>query len=472
VLKKYNHWRKEMIKKIGIIGGGIAGLTAAWKLYQAGFEISLLEAEKETGGAMRSIRKDGFIAETGPNTIMETSPKVTELVTQLGLDDEKIYADSNAEKRYIIRNKKPLELPAGPGIFTTPLFSLMTRLALLREPFIAKWDNRHEESLADFVRRRLTQEFLDYAINPFVAGVFAGVPEQLSVKHAFPKLYALEQNYGSMIKGMILGARERKRSAEKSKQTAKMFSFKNGIGTLPENITQKLKSFIQTGVKVLSIKQNGAEWELTAETANGIRTMNFDLLLYAGSAPVLSKLLVNGETPPELAIFRDIYHPKVLTMTLGFRRNQVSHPLDGFGALVPQVENMQILGALFTSSLFPNRAPQGHVTMDVFVGGSRQPELAAKPEAELLPIILKDLDTLFGVNGEPVFISGTYWEKAIPQYDLGYGRYKEALNQMEAKHEGLYFTGNYRNGISAADSIKNASEIAEQIIDKYGEKNG
>ncbi|HDR04986.1 MAG TPA: protoporphyrinogen oxidase [Candidatus Marinimicrobia bacterium] len=461
-----------MTKTIAIIGGGISGLTAAWKLHQAGFEITLLEAQKELGGAMRSIRKDAFIAETGPNTIMETSPKVTELLTELGLDSEKIYADSSAEKRYIIRNKKPFELPAGPGIFTTPLFSFLTKLALLREPFIPKWDNRHEESLADFVRRRLTQEFLDYAINPFVAGVFAGVPEQLSVKHAFPKLYALEQNYGSMIKGMIMGARERKRSAEKSKQTAKMFSFKNGIGTLPECITEKLKSFIQTGMKVLSVRQNGLAWEVKAETRNGIETMDFDLLLYAASAPGLSKLLVNGEVPAELAIFTDIYHPKVLTMTLGFHRNQVSHPLDAFGALVPQVENMQILGALFTSSLFPNRAPADHVTLDVFVGGSRQPELAAKPEAELLPIILRDLDTLLGVKGEPVFVSGTYWEKAIPQYDLGYGRYKEALNQMEAKYQGLFFTGNYRNGISAADSIKNASEIAEQIIEKYRGKNG
>ena len=208
-----------MTKRVAVIGAGIAGLTVAFKLKQAGWQISLYEASQRVGGAIRTERQQGFIAELGPNTVLETSPKVAELIDSIGLAGEKIYANDTGQKRFIVRNKKPVALPSSAlGFITTPLFSLLTKLKLFREPFIPAWDNEYEESLADFVLRRLGQEFLDYAINPFVAGVYAGDPQQLSVKHGFAKLYALEQEYGSLIKGQIKGAKKRKAQAEQSKQ--------------------------------------------------------------------------------------------------------------------------------------------------------------------------------------------------------------------------------------------------------------
>lgn len=212
------------MKPVVIIGGGIAGLTVAYKLKKKNIHVIVLEGKSHLGGAMYSSAEDGYISEYGPNSIIETSPLVTELIEELGLEKEKIYANDKSQNRYIVRDGKLVSLPTSPPAFLkSSLFSLKSKLRLIKEPFISAWDNSYEESLSQFVLRRLGQEFLDYAINPFVAGVYAGDPDTLSVNHGFPKLYALEQNYGSLIKGQIKGARERKARAEESKHSVKMY---------------------------------------------------------------------------------------------------------------------------------------------------------------------------------------------------------------------------------------------------------
>src|SRR5579864_1270015 len=192
------------MNSIGIVGGGITGLTAAYRLKQLGAKVVLYEASPRVGGRVQSVRSDGYLAEFGPNTLLETSPLITSLISDLGLADRRIFASEKARNRFIVRGGVPLALPLSPPAFlSTPLFSLRAKLRLLREPFIAKAPKEKEESVAEFVRRRLGREFLDYAIDPFVSGVYAGDADQLSVVHAFAKLYALEQRYGSLILGQI-----------------------------------------------------------------------------------------------------------------------------------------------------------------------------------------------------------------------------------------------------------------------------
>ena len=458
-----------MSKSMIIIGGGIAGLTAAYRLKQVGVKVTLLEKNSRLGGAIYSEVENEYLMEKGPNTILETSPLVTKLVQDLGIEDEKLYANESSKIRYIVRDKKPVPLPSSPLAFvTSPLFSILAKLRLIKEPFIDAWDNQYEESLSQFVIRRLGQEFLDYAINPFVAGVYAGDPDQLSVKHGFPKLYALEQKYGSLIKGQIKGAKERKQSDEESKQNARMFSFLKGLKTLPEALGKELGSSIFKQARVLDITFSNGIWQVTYnDSDNRQLTVSGNAVLYTGKVNELDTLTINNKPETDFGLFKEIYYPPVSVLTLGFKKEDVDHPLDGFGMLIPKVEGFQTLGTLFSSTLFPGRAPDGHVLLTIFIGGSRQPENGLKPESELVEMALADYRVLLGVKSTPSFVHTTQWKEAIPQYEVGYGKYKDILDRMEEQHPGLFFAGNFRNGISVADTIVNSEEVTSRIKSFY-----
>src|SRR5689334_472933 len=253
------------MNSIAIIGGGITGLTAAYQLQRALVPVTLYEADQRVGGVIQSVRQNGYLAEFGPNTILETSPKIGTLIEQLGLTSRRLYSAPRAEKRYLVRGRKPVCMPGSPiGFFKTPLFSAAAKLRLLWEPFVSRAPAEAEENLAAFVKRRIGQEFLDYAINPFVAGVYAGDPARLSVQHAFPKLHAIEQRYGSLILGQFLGARERKRRAEVSKQNAKKVSFNEGLQVLTETLCKRLGDAVRINSPVLGIRQDAQGWTIRA----------------------------------------------------------------------------------------------------------------------------------------------------------------------------------------------------------------
>ncbi len=446
------------MKPVAIIGGGITGLTAAFRLEQHGIPATLFEAADRVGGVIQTVRDGEYLAECGPNTILETSPLIGELISDLGLEERRIYSSDQAENRYIVRDKRPVKLPRSPLAFlTTPLFSYRAKTRLLAEPFIRRAPADVEESLAKFVRRRLGREFLDYAINPFVAGVYAGSPEQLSVREAFPKLHALEQRYGSLILGQALGARERKRSGNVSKQNAPKFSFDQGLGTLTDALGQRLKEQIRTGQAIGKlIKQNGA-WSLgQAGEHSGV--------LLALPAFRLAEMRVTCESKPiSLSMLAGIQYAPVASVVLGFRREDVEHPLDGFGALNPEVEQLNSLGTIFSSSLFPNRAPLGQVLLTSYVGGLRAPHLVSKTPDELCKLVMADLKTVLGVNGEPTYRHVFVHRRAIPQYDIGYGRFKTFMNELETNVSGLFFAGHCRDGVSLVDSIVSGHEAAGRI---------
>lgn len=326
---------------------------------------------------------------------------MAELIKDCGLINEKMYARDEAKKRYIVRNRKPVSLPMSPPAFLkTSLFGTKTKLALFGEPFKKRWDNRYEEYLSQFVKRRLGQEFLDYAINPFVAGVYAGDPDSLSVQHAFPKLYALEQKY--VVSGKV------------------------------------------------------PRW--------GKKKFTADVVIYAGRACDLASLRILEETPQTMNLFNDIYYPPVAVLGLGYKKSAITHPLDGFGMLIPKVEKCQILGTLFSNTLFTGRANDDTALLTVFVGGSRQPKEALKNTDEMVTIAHDNLSEILGIKGLPEFVHSKVWKKAIPQYTVGYGVHKKRLDNLEEKYHGLYFTGNYRSGISMADTVNHAFELSETII--------
>ena len=455
------------VKSVAVIGAGITGLTAAFYLQRIGVPVTVFEAGDRVGGAIRSLRKNGYLAESGPNTILETSPVITQLVRDAGLEGRRLEPDPKSEARYLVRYGRPIAMPGSPfGFLTTKLFTFEAKLTLLREPFVSARRDGDEESIAEFVTRRLGREFLDHAIDAMVAGVYAGDPAKLSVRQAFPKLAALESSYGSLIKGQLLGARERRKRGEVAKDRAPKFSFDEGLQVLPDQLHQLLGDAVVLNTSVNEIKKSGNSWTITS-SRHGERTISeHSAVIYAGTAHKLAGLVVKLKEGEKLDLspFSEIRHPSVASVVLGYRREDVAHPCQGFGALIPKVEGFGILGTIFSSSLFPNRAPAGHLTLTSYVGGERHPDLAALPEEQLVELTHQDLARLLGIRGKPTFRSLAYYPKAIPQYNLGYGRYRKLMTEIEGREDTLFFAGHYRDGISLGDSIVSGRNIVDRVV--------
>ncbi|MBI5216020.1 MAG: protoporphyrinogen oxidase [Ignavibacteriae bacterium] len=459
-----------MNQSVIVTGAGISGLVAAYFLKKQGMNVLVLERDNEVGGTMKTIHEDGWLIETGPNSALATTPLFAQLFDELGIRDEVVYGNELANNRYILRDGVLHSLPMSPPAFLkTKLFSWSAKLRLLKEPFVGRATK--EESIAEFVERRLGREFLDYAINPFVAGVYAGNPEQLSVRHAFPKLYALEEKYGGLIKGMIGSRKERKARKEVAKDRAKLFSFKNGMETLPKALATYLGDSVQLGCSVEHIIPMKVGkypiYHVSYKQGDTKTTLETKVVVLASPASATANI-IRPIDPEFAATLESIYYPPVTVAFMGFRKEQIKRELDGFGFLIPAKEQRKILGSLWSSTLFANRAPDGHVALTTFLGGARSPELTAKSRESKTEVILSELHDILGIDGAPVFTKLFHWEKAIPQYNLGYGKVLNAIERFEANFRGAFICSNYRGGISVGDCVMSGEKTALGIIGMIG----
>jgi oxygen-dependent protoporphyrinogen oxidase len=443
-----------------VVGGGITGLVAAHALARRGWQVALCEAGDEVGGAIRTTRTDGWIVEAGPNTLLLRDRTLDPLFDELGLADRLLVANPAAAKRFVVRQGRPWPLPTSPWqAVTTPLFRLPGKLRVLLEPFVRRNRTDPDETLASFARRRVGQEFLDWAVNPFVGGVYACAPEDLVVRHALPRLWRLEQEHGSLVAGSLALLRQRRRAGPRP--PARLVSFRDGLAELPRTLAAALGPAVRTDTRVEELERAAGHWQVRGSRGDGTSwTLTAEAVLLATDAAALGRIAVNQTHP--LATLAALPYSSVTSVALGFPRDAIEHPLDGFGMLVPHKEGRTILGTLFSSTLFPGRAPEGQVLLTTFVGG-RQPEIAALPDAELVELVQDELVRLLGVRSAPGFRQITRWPRAIPRYGPGFAAHQAALDAFEAAHPGLFVAGHVRDGVSLPDCIAAGVRAAERI---------
>lgn len=441
---------------VAILGAGITGLTVAYALRKKGINVTVYEKRDSVGGMIHTSRQDGWLLELGPNTLMVRSEKIWNLLHKLDLDNQLLEANRKSKKRFIVKDGNPTPLPMSLWDFIgTGLLSGSAKLRLLKEPFIDKGEN-DDESIARFVERRLGKEVLDYAVNPFVSGIFAGDPKKLSAKHTFSMLHELEQKHGSIFKGML--KREKKASSRKA-----LISFKNGLQELPKALHEAIGDSVRLNHCISGISKENKSWSIYFE--DNPRTEH-DIIISTLPTHALSVCLQHTQVKGLISKLSDLPYAPVSVLHLGFKRNKINHPLDGFGMLIPEVENFKILGTLFSSSLFPGRAPEGSTLLTVFIGGVRNPWLAQLSKDQLVPKVQQELNLLLGISGSPEFISHTFWEKAIPQYEVGYDQYLAIMDQIETELPGLHIAGNIRGGVSVPDCIEGGLKMAEKIVNE------
>lgn len=460
-----------MNKKIVVIGAGISGLTTAYLLSKKGFDVTVIEKNNSVGGSIESVVENGFLFDRGPNSALETTPVIGQLIRELELEHELLYASKKANKRYILRDSTLHALPMSlVELIKTKLFSGKAKLRLMAEPFIGRSNDGYYQSLAEFVKRRLGQEFLDYAINPFVAGVYAGRPEDLSVKSAFPKLYALEEKYGGLIIGTIRSIRERKKRAEVAKQSAKMLSFKSGMIAFPKAIEKYFGNHVLLSSQVFSVDKTENGFSILYQQNGTINKIDCDAVLSTIPSYTASGIITKYDK--EFKTHADaIYYPPVLVYYLVYDRKNIKQDLDGFGFLIPAKENKSFLGALWSSVIFSDRTDESKAAFTLFVGGSRNPEFVKEDRNSLLLKVRKEFEALMGITSNPVFTSERFWEKAIPQYNLGYVEHERFFDDFEKRNLSLFISGNFRGGISVGDCIKNAALVCDKINAEFRMQN-
>jgi oxygen-dependent protoporphyrinogen oxidase len=447
---------------IAVIGAGIAGLAAGCRLKRLGARVVVYESAARPGGVVRTENREGYLAEMGPASLAEPSQSVRTILAELGLESRILPAAPEARHRYIVRRGKLVALPMTPSqLLTTRLLSNTAKLAVFGEPLVDPGDSPVEESVATFIRRRFNQEILDYIANPFVAGTFAGDPEQLSLRYAMPRLHGLEQSHGSIIKAMF--QRSRARKSGEGGAAAPLVSFTGGLQELPDAMARDLGPALRLGSAVTQLRRGPKGWTVGAAFQHAEL---YDAVVYAAPAHCTDEIDLGFEGAERLKTLASIPHPPVAVVALGFRREEVAHALDGFGFLVPEVERKHVLGAIFSSTLFPERAPEGHVLLTAFVGGVRNPDLANADLNTLTARVLDDFRTLLGVRGEPTFRAFQLWPRAIPQYTLSHGRFREIMDDVERRNPGLALTGSFREGVALGEVLVSADAAATRLADQ------
>ena len=452
-----------------IIGAGLTGLTMAYYLNKSGRKVIVVEKERKAGGVIGTVSEDDFVFETGPNTGVLSTPEIAGLFRDLTGKCDLDRANPKAKKRYILKSGKWQPLPSGifSGI-TTPLFTLGDKFRILGEPF-RKPGNDPDETLSQLVKRRMGKSYLDYAVDPFISGIYAGDPATLVTRYAMPKLYALEQNYGSFIKGAIKKAREPK-SDDQKRATGEVFSVKGGLEYLINALVNELNGdSLITGAKNLAVEPKGLGYLVTFRNLQGNPEEIYAPHVVTTFGGISLKSVLPFIQEKELIPVTNTKYAAVVQVALGYK-SWNGLPLDAFGGLIPSRENRGVLGILFPSAIFKGRAPENGALLSVFLGGIKKPDIILKSDQEIRDIVMREIrETLFD-NRNPDIFKVFRYTHAILQYEKSSGDRLDCIKKIQDQYPGLILAGNIRDGIGMADRVKQAKTIADLLMHQDYEK--
>jgi oxygen-dependent protoporphyrinogen oxidase len=443
------------MRHVLVIGGGIAGLSAAYYLKKNGVQVTLIERGSSVGGAIRTILKhERYLLEMGPNTFLSSSETIFNLSREIGIENKLVTNQSAAKKRYLFRKNCLHELPVGPKQFLrSPVMSIPGKMRVMIEPFIRS-KSTAGESLAGFVRRRAGKELLEALVDPFVSGVWAGDAYQLEMKSVFPRLLEIEDEFGSIMKGM--------RALKGAFGNNNLVSYYWGMQTLPARIHDILGTSVRTDSAIEAIEPREDGTWMAHIDSHG-ETVEADAIVITTHANEAAELLV----PHSREIFQPLMGIPYVSLAVvhtAYRRSEIPRDVGGFGFLIPRREKVRMLGSIWSSSLFPNRAPHGEVLLTNFIGGATDPYINDIDDNDLLTHIGVGLEKTMEICAEPRFYNVKRIPQAIPQYTMGHSSRLQKIEACLKKVPGIFLGGSYFGGISIVDTINHSKKVARSVL--------
>lgn len=455
------------MRDVIVLGAGISGLSIGVFLTKTGHDVLILEAEEKPGGVISTLRKDGFLLELGPNSNLGKEAFLG-LCKTLALEDSLLYPAESAKKRFLakrLRNgtNKIIPVPMGPlqAIFT-PLLSFPGKLRILLEPFVPR-TSKSDEEVYSFISRRLGKEAAQEIVAPALNGIWAADYRQLSTRSSLPKLWEMEQSSGSLLRGAIRAGKEKRKSGA-TRARAKLTTFHDGLS----EIAHKAASFVGNeglllGTRVSAITPTTDGYKVSVNTKDGTVQEHLARKVVCSLPADCAAELIQPLNTDLASHLRAIPYAPLGMLHLACRKEDVAHPLDGFGFLVPPSLDFALLGVIFSSSLFAGRAPDEYHLLTCFVGGASRPEFADVRREEIVARVIRELRSCIPLENTPRVLLGTYWPRAIPNYTLGHHQTLEQAAAFCRKHPGFHFLSSFQKGISVSDRVAAAAELAEEL---------
>ena len=464
--------------KIAIIGGGISGLSCAHRLIelqrenQSDLEVHLFEGSSRLGGTIETEKRDGFILEKGPDSFLSEKPWGVNLSKRLGIESEIIGTRNEFRKSFVVRKGKLHELPEGfyliaptriGSFFASPLFSWLGKVRTCAEWVVPKRENSKDESISSFIKRRFGHEVLERVGQAMLAGIYSGDPDRLSLEATMPRFRELEKKYGSVIRGLFMEAEKRKEIGKASGPRYSLFlSFREGMEMLIVKLKETLSGdsiHLNSQIDQITYDFQNRSWRLTVKDGH-IYEVNFICL----ALPVRQvSQLFSGFDGPLSQMLAGIPYESVATINFAFKRTDITHPLDGFGFVVPAIEKSSLIACSFNSVKFDHRAPKNFVLLRAFVGGAFGKRFFAMDDADLTKCVLQDLSSYLGIQGKPLFTTLSRYENAMVQYEVGHRELVSQIEERVKRFKGLFLTGSSYRGAGIPDCIFDAERSAEEI---------
>ena len=476
------------MKTVVIIGGGITGLAAAHRFVEShegvpsGLNLILLEATAKLGGVIETEHRDGFLLERGPDSFISEKPEALELIKRLGLESHLIETNKTHRRSFIVRNSKLLPVPAGFNLLapsqlwpfiTSDIFSWKGKARMAMDLLLprSKANGHTDESLADFVRRRLGSEALDRMAQPLIGGIYTADPERLSLRATMPRFLEMESEQRSVI--LATWKRGRQNKVETGSTSGARYglflSLAEGMELLVKRLGESLPATtikLNSAIESLYKDQSSAQWRVQVNNGNSI---DADAICLAIPAYAAARLLKTSDATLAEELEK-IEYASTATVNLAYKREDIPHALDGFGFVVPFLEKRTIIACTFSSIKFVSRAPAQHVLLRAFVGGALQPEMFALDEATMLSRVRTDLRELLGIERPPLFSEVTRWSNSMPQYHTGHLERMGSIKERVDSLPGIKLAGNAYGGPGIPDCIRSGETAADELLNIIGGK--